>query len=327
MSPRSLSAQTRMQAERSRCKHARGLKHSHMLLAPCSLLLAPRSLLLALTSPTPTPSDEFREYYDSLQDFLKDKLSIESKHTHMYTRFREEFMEARSLQPTLGTLVSLLGSAGEADGSAPPPLSPTKPEAGSGLNAVRALSLANGDGMAATIHPISGEPVAALSLEAHGHRFGVEILIAAESTGEALRDKWIRAETVIQAQVTGSCAPSTARSSSHIYILCASRASGRSDCCIECDALTGRRILLLCARSTTLLTAQGCSPRRSRRRCASRWRAELRASASCASTLWCSRCAWGLAWTTRVRLQKRTWRFAMGSGSSWAGDSTALHHS
>ena len=32
------------------------------------------------------------------QDFLKDKLTSESKHMHMYTKFREEFTEARSME-------------------------------------------------------------------------------------------------------------------------------------------------------------------------------------------------------------------------------------
>jgi hypothetical protein len=107
----------------------------------------------------------------------------------MYTKFREEYMEARSLQLTLGELAD--GCKEEADA----------PEsAGAGLNAARALTVPP-PRVTTVLDPISGDPTARMGLEAHGHRFGVEVLVPKASVGEAQRAHVIRAETVIQAQV------------------------------------------------------------------------------------------------------------------------------
>ena len=162
--------------------------------------------------------DEFKAYYESLQEFLKDKLSIESKHTHMYTKFREEYMEARSKQLPLGDLVAICA---EAHSSAPnaavdpsPDTSPDASAAGMGLAAARSLSEGasglvasvdggrSGDSDGSTaLNPISGALCARLTLEAHGHDFGVEVLVPPSAVGDGMRGHWIRAETVIQAQV------------------------------------------------------------------------------------------------------------------------------
>ena len=203
--------------------------------------------------------EEFKTYYESLQSFLKDKLSVESKHTHMLTRctgqrhaateapvcveeapqaarrspaspagpsaclperhgrlvpvcpdrrFREEYMEARSRQVTLGELVAGCGASAAAGAAATAPVGSTAEEVtprGGGLAAVRSLhdgTEGQSDAQATTVaHPITNVLCGRLLLEAHGHAFGVEVLVPPSAVGEQLRERWIRAETVIASQV------------------------------------------------------------------------------------------------------------------------------
>ena len=50
--------------------------------------------------------EEFVQYYNGLQDYLRDKLTNETKNHHVITKYREEYIEAKSLQ-ALSTNVSL----------------------------------------------------------------------------------------------------------------------------------------------------------------------------------------------------------------------------
>jgi hypothetical protein len=42
--------------------------------------------------------EEFVQYYNGLQDYLRDKLTVETKNHHVITKYREEYIEAKSLQ-------------------------------------------------------------------------------------------------------------------------------------------------------------------------------------------------------------------------------------
>eukprot|EP00966_Prymnesium_polylepis_P219770 5083645-Prymnesium_polylepis.1 len=50
--------------------------------------------------------DEFVVYYNTLKDYLKDKLTTESKHTHTLIKFREELSEAKSIEMQIGELIA-----------------------------------------------------------------------------------------------------------------------------------------------------------------------------------------------------------------------------
>ena len=124
--------------------------------------------------------DEFVQYYNSLKDFLRDKLTTEGKHTNALIKFREEFTEAKSLQQPLVSLV---------DGH--PPLPTGRDEEFSLLALRKGRSGAGG----------------VMLLEAHGHRFGIEVIVPKSAVGASLRNhygaesKYIRAETVIPSQI------------------------------------------------------------------------------------------------------------------------------
>jgi len=53
--------------------------------------------------------DEFVQYFNSLQDYLKDQLTTERLHRHVLMHFREEYVEATSHRRSLGQILTRLG--------------------------------------------------------------------------------------------------------------------------------------------------------------------------------------------------------------------------
>lgn len=126
----------------------------------------------------------------------------------MYTKFREEYMEARSAQLLLGDVADAAtgaAAAPKAEGAADAAGQAAGGAAGGALAAVRALTPrgagAGRVGLSSGTDPITGDTCARIELTAHGHDFGVQIFVPPSAVGDGIRKRWIRAETVIQAQV------------------------------------------------------------------------------------------------------------------------------
>ncbi len=115
--------------------------------------------------------EEFVSYYNSMRDVLKQRLSSgEHKHKKVYDDFREEFVEAKSFETAVEHVVS------------------------------RKERL---QAHAHVVEPVSGKKIdgGRLLLSALGHDFGVEVIINQKILTPANRNRWVRAECVLEHDV------------------------------------------------------------------------------------------------------------------------------
>jgi len=128
--------------------------------------------------------DEFTQYFNTLKDYLKDKLSNESKYSHALVKFREELAEGKSVETQLRDLGANRAPAAQEALLEKVALPDMQPH-------FRFSDVAREGAGACGV----------LLLDAHEHDYSIEVIIPDKSVPMELGSKWVRAQTVVPQKI------------------------------------------------------------------------------------------------------------------------------